>query len=159
MTADLSAAGAGLEVFGQLSAHLGQLTAELREQRLAERRRAGRVWPINVQIPQWNGTGTVDYGAPTLGPPDGMAWAIHRITAATFTAGTVNVYKGLPADNNQLYAFAQAGVWWANRSSFILLPKDRLTFAAASGAPVTGTVTISLDATQIGLEYLSDFLL
>jgi hypothetical protein len=150
-------AGAGLEVFGQLSAQIGSLTGEMRAQRSAQQAKAGKIWPVNVQAPQWNGTGTYDPGV--FGPADGWAWAIHRITAATFTAGTVNMYKGQPADNNQLFAFLQAGANWFARTSFILMPKDRLTFAAAAGSPITGPVTISLDATQVALELLPDFLL
>jgi hypothetical protein len=41
----------------------------------------------------------------------------------------------------------------------VLLPGDRLTFAPAAAAPVTGPVTISLDAVQLTVDLLPRFLL
>jgi hypothetical protein len=125
---------------------------------VADPRFAAKIWPVNCAAPQWSGTGTYDVPQ-VFGPKDGHAWVVRRITAATFTAGTVNVYRGLPADNNQVYAFTAAGVFFPGGASLVLLPGDRLTFAAAAGAPVTGPVTISLDAVQLTLDLLPRFLL
>jgi hypothetical protein len=63
---------------------------------VADPRFAARVWPVNTAAPQWSGLGTYDVPQ-AFGPKDGYAWVIRRLTAATFTAGTVNVYRGLPA--------------------------------------------------------------
>jgi hypothetical protein len=155
-----SPAGADLDlsVFADLGVSIGRLAREMEHTRLEAARRSAEIWPINIQMPPWNGAGTFDLGRPTMGPSDGYAWMIHRLTAATFTAGTVNVYKGAPADNNLMFAFTQAGVFYPPRTNFILMPSDKLTFAAAASAPITGTVTISLDATQMTTRHVSEFL-
>lgn len=147
-----------LGAFASLSVAIGGLASEMKHARLEAARRSSEIWPINIQMPPWNGAGTFDLGRPTMGPSDGYAWMIHRLTAATFTAGTVNVYKGAPADNNLVFAFTQAGVFYPPRTNFILMPSDKLTFAASATAPITGTVTISLDATQMTTRHVSEFL-
>jgi hypothetical protein len=140
---------------------LGRVADELEAQRRNDRLMGGEIWPTEIAgIPQWNTTlnpNSFDPGGRILGPADGYAWAVHLVSAATFTAGTINMYKGLPSDSNLRFTFTQAGAFYPPRTNFILKPGDRLTFTAATA--LTGNVTIGLEVTQMTLRQLWKFLL
>src|SRR5579864_4131630 len=122
----------------------------------ADRSFASRMWPVNTAAPQWNGLGT--YDVPQMfGPMPGYAWAIRSVTAATFTAGSVGLYKGLPADCNLRYVFLAAGSFFPGGSGMILQYGDRLTFAPV--AAITGNVTISVEMIQMTTDLLPRFLM
>jgi hypothetical protein len=144
-----------------LSASLDRVAAELAAQRAADQREGAEIYATEVAgIPQWNTTlypNVFDPGGRILGPADGYAWAVHCVTAATFTAGTINLYKGQQADQNLRFTFLQPGAFYPPRTNFILKPGDRLTFAAATA--LAGNVTIALEVTQMTLRKLPKFLL
>jgi len=128
----------------------------LGERDTADRAFASRMWPVNTAAPQWSGLGT--YDVPQMfGPMPGYAWAIRSVTAATFTAGSVGLYKGLPADCNLRYVFLAAGSFFPGGSGMILLYGDRLTFAPV--AAITGPVTISVEMIQMTSDLLPRFLM
>lgn len=136
----------------------GELENSLDERETASRAFASRMWSVNTVAPPWNGLGTYDVPQ-VFGPMPGYTWCISSVVAATFTAGTVNMYRGLPADNNLRFAFTVAGVYLPGGKGLILHYGDRLTFAAATGAPITGLVTISLDMIQMTADLEPRFLL
>lgn len=114
---------------------------------------AARMWPFNTVAPQWSGAGTYDVPQ-VFGPKDGFFWHVITVQAATFTAGSVNMFKGLPADNNLKGVFLSAGV--ISPSKMFLLPGDRLTFTSAG---ITGLITLSVDGIQGTLDLLSRYVL
>lgn len=124
----------------------------------ATRAFASRMWSVNTVAPQWNGAGTYDVPQ-VFGPMPGYTWCISSVVAATFTAGVVNMYRGLPADNNLKFAFTVPGAYLPGGKGLILHYGDRLTFAAAAGSPVTGPVTISLDMIQMTADLEPRFLM
>jgi hypothetical protein len=132
------------------------LDPTLGERDTASRAFASRMWPINTAAPQWNGLGTYDVPQ-AFGPMPGFVWVVRSVTAATFTAGTIGLYKGLPADNNLRYVFTAAGAFYPGGSGLILVYGDRLTFAPVTA--VTGLVTLSLEATQMTADLLPRFLM
>lgn len=148
------------EAFAYLNANVTSLTGMMARDQADRRARASKVWVVNgVPFPPWNPAATpvFDPANNAAGPNDGYFWAVHRLTAATFTAGSINVYRGAPADQNLLFQFTQAGAWYPPRSNVILKPGDRLTFTAATA--ITGLVTLGLDVTQGSLDMLPAFLL
>lgn len=155
MTADTDT-GAGLEVWGNLALQLGRVADGLERQRqdIAAFQRMHTVPVTAPQIPLAGGAGILDV-PDVLGPKKGLAWALHWITAASFTAGTVSVYIGPVADQNLRFVFTQAGVWEPPRTATILLGGDRLVFVAAG---IVGNVTISGQASEMVLAELPGFL-
>lgn len=153
MTAELSAGA-------DLSVTLGRVADALAAQQTRARTLASRLWLVNgITLPAWNPSTTpvFDPAANIAGPNDGYFWAVHRVTAATFTAGSINMYRGQAADQNLLFQFTQAGAFYPPRTNLILKPGDRLTFG--QGTAVTGLVTLGLDVTQGTLDVLPEFLL
>jgi hypothetical protein len=155
------AAELGGELSLDVGVQLGRVADALEAQTRRARNLASRLWVVNgVPIGLWNtatSPGVFDPGANTTGPNDGYFWAIHRVTAATFTAGSINMYRGQAGDQNLLFQFTQAGAFYPPRTNLILKPGDRLTFAAATA--LTGNVILSMDITQGALDVLPDFLL
>jgi hypothetical protein len=154
------AAEIGAEASIDLGVAVDRLTRTLQAQMAEERARASKLWIVNgVPLAPWNPSTTPVFDPATnaAGPNDGYWWAVHRLTAATFTAGSINVYRGQPADQNLLFQFTQAGAWYPPRSNVILKPGDRLTFTPATA--ITGLVTFGLDVTQGTLDTLPAFLL
>ena len=85
-------------------------------------------------------------------------WAVHWVTAAGFSSGTVSVYWGLPdlaAGSNLRFVFTSAGVWEPPRTSTLLQARDRMVFVAAG---ITGSVVISGQVTQMTARMLPRFL-
>ena len=168
MTADIAAAFAGQAAAGgeaigigaDLHVTLGRLVSALEYQREMD---LARVREISVaMIPAHSvalaaGAGTLDI-ADELGPHEGQCWAVHWVTAAGFSAGTVSVYWGLPdlaAGSNLRFVFTSAGVWEPPRTSTLLQARDRMVFVAAG---ITGSVVISGQVTQMTARMLPRFL-
>lgn len=150
-------AGADVDVWGQLAVNLGRVATQLEAQRQQEQELAGRIWVAGINVPQIPlaaGAGTLDI-PDLLGPHAGFAWAVHWVTAASFTAGTVSVYLNGVADEQLRFVFTSAGVWEPPRTSTILRAGDRLVFVAAG---ITGAVTISGQVTQMDAGMLPRFL-
>lgn len=165
MTAEIAASFQGLAGAGSVGA---EADADLRVAigRLA---RAVEVltldqdgaWPVEIPahaITLTAGAGTLDIPN-ELGPNTGYFWAVEYVSAAGFTAGTVNVYLSTPdtvAQSNVRFPFTSAGVWEPGRTAAILVPGDRLVFVAAG---ITGNVVISGKVTQAPLRFLHRFLI
>lgn len=136
----------------------GDTDPSLSDRDTATRAFASRMWAVNTVAPQWNGLGTYDVPQ-VFGPMPGYTWCISCIVAATFTAGTVNVYRGLPADCNLKFAFTSAGNFFPGGKGMMLHYGDRLTFAPAAGFPITGPVTLSMDMIQMTADLEPRFLM
>lgn len=151
----LAVAGAGLEVA------VGRLAAVLEAQRAAEQAAMNDIWVAGIPahaMPLTAGAGTLDVPN-ELGPRDGLAWAVHWVTAAGFTTGSVSLYLGTPdavAQSNLRFVFTVAGVWEPPRTSTILLPGDRMVL---TGTGITGNVVVTGQVTQMALRALPGFLI
>jgi len=145
----------GAEADAGLHVAVGRLAAAVERQVAQQALITRAVHPIAVPAAAIAGNGTID-DPMKFGPRDGYAWDMKRVTAASFTAGTVAVYKNAVADANQLFTFTSAGTWWITGNDMILMPGDRLLFV---GAGITGNITISGDAIQVELAWLGAYLL
>jgi hypothetical protein len=147
--------GIDLQVFADLSLQLGRVATELESQRLRQQRFATALHTIDVVCPPITAaTSTLDV-IDLMGPRQGKVWDIRRISVATFTGGTVTVYKGAAADMNQQFTFLQAGNWGPD---FLMLqPGDRLVMV--SNAAFTGSATVSFSGVELDSWLLPDYLL
>jgi hypothetical protein len=160
--APVLADGPGLEAGAQLSVSIGQLASQLQRQRAddsarrAERSHAIFPFDFNPQtIALTGGAGSLN--TPTLySPNEGYFWDVRKITASSFTSGTVALYKNAANDANAEVVFTAAGSYFFGSGQLILNSSDWLVFAASG---VTGNVTISGRAISVRADYLADYLL
>lgn len=86
-------------------------------------------------------------------PEPEFIWSVMRISAQTFTGGTIGVYKGT-AQDTQLVTFGSAGSYWFNNQSLFVFDKNRpLTFqvlTSLTGNAYIGVEGISIHKTLIG---------
>jgi len=168
VTADIAAAfeaqaqaglgAGGAEADAGLHLAVGRLADAVTAERQHRLRMASRIWANDIPphaIPLVAGAGTLDIPN-ELGPNTGFAWAVHWVSAASFTAGTVSLYLGQAQDANLRFVFTSAGVWEAPRKATILLPGTRMVFVASG---IVGAVTIAGQVTQMTLDMLPEFLL
>ena len=104
--------------------------------------RAIRVIP-GIPVPQITTTsGKANYPE-LLSPRTGFWWFIYQATAATFSAGSVNLYRGGTGAEDVLIvgAFPQAGYLTYSFPGLPVPPGEHLIFSAQT---VTGNVTPSL---------------
>lgn len=152
----------GLEADAQLSVQIGNLATALQRERsdAAARRieRSHAIFPFDFNpatVPLAAGAGTLN--SPGLySPNEGYFWDIKKITAASFTAGSVAMYKDAANDANSEVVFASAGSYFFGTGQLLLNSNDFLVFVAAG---ITGNVTISGRAIQVRADYLADYLL
>ena len=136
--------GLSVQAFADLSARIGNIADGIATQN----RRAEALWrsirPIpGIPIPQiTTASGLADYPE-LLSPRSGYWWFIIQAAAVTFTAGTVNLYRGAVAniDSQLVGAFPSAGYLTYSSTGLPVPPSSRLIFAAEA---VTGNVTPSL---------------
>jgi hypothetical protein len=138
-------AGGGLSVqaFADLSARIGQVADGIATQnnRTQALWRAIRPIPGIPVPPITTSSGLADY-AELLSPRMGYWWFVIQAAAVTFTAGTVNLYRGQAnLDSLLVGAFTAAGYLTYSSTGLPVPPGSRLIFAAQA---VTGNVTPSL---------------
>src|SRR5215469_2329333 len=123
--------GTGLQVFAQMSAHLGRIAARLDQQADRTQKLWQAIRPIpGITVPQITTTnGTADYPE-LLAPRRGYWWDVKSITAATFTAGSVNLYAGASSDSTLRYVFTSAGTYAFGTAQLLVPPGQRLIFTA-----------------------------
>lgn len=179
MTAEIEAAftaSAGLDGDGEglSAAMLAGLAGSLRKiSDVVERQ-----WQIELRLYQAiftrvipPKTKTVSAGSVTitstehdLGPPDGFAWAVQRLTAAGLAAADiVSFYRGVPSsgtiDNSNFLnvVTGTAPAWHPGRTGLMLQPGESIV---ASGTGLTATqVTITGEVIQMEQWLLPHFLL
>lgn len=154
------AAGPGLEAEASLSIQIGRLAGAIERQRQADGQRlidrSHAIFPWELNPISAPGNGTIDQPS-LLSPNDGYMWDLRRLTAASFTAGTVTVSRqGAGVDATILFVFTSAGSWFPGSGNVMLNGNDRLVFAAAG---IVGTVTISGSVINIRQDYIGDYLL
>lgn len=146
-----------VEVDAAFSASVDTFAAQVRRRREYEQGLAQNVQYVsNIPLGQITSSG-VPLDMPNLmGPRTGQCWEIRRITAATFTGGTVSFYRDSVADTNLVYEFTSAGIALLGGGQLILLPGERLVAQAAS---LTGNATISIGVVQVAQPWLPAYLL
>lgn len=151
--------GAGADLTVALSLNVGRLADEMAAARADREQRIRDIHVASIAVPQITlaaGAGTLDL-PDALGPKRGRHWAIHYLTAASFTAGTVTMYQGGGVgDQNIRFIWTQAGVYEPSRTGAIVQPGARLIFVASG---IVGAVTISGEVTDLDSRYLPDFLI
>lgn len=150
--------GAGLLV--NLSVQVGRLADELESRRQKDQDAFEGMHLISVVLPQITAASqTISYGD-LMGPMTGKVWDIRSITCATFTGGTVSLYRAQSSagatDTQLKYVFQQAGTLWFARAQFLLQGNDQFILTASSS--LTGSVTPSFEATEMDIDLLPDYL-
>jgi hypothetical protein len=161
--------GAGLDfgIFAGISAGIGRIAEAVEAQRRSEQMCQQAIRSVPIKPHQQTVTG----GAVTflshehdLGPRDGYAWAVQRVTAAGLAANDIlSVYKGPPvsqaADPTNLANIltSTSPAWHPGRTGLILQPGDTLVLAGTSLSATA--VTILGEVIQMELWLLPQFLL
>lgn len=143
---------------GDLHAKIDRMEArQSRKDKLADLMRYVAPVPVTCPaIPLAAGAGTITNMPDTLGPHDGFVWFIIQFTAASFSAGTVTVYRNFINDPNQMFTFTQAGTFYFGATQCYLGDSDMLAFSAAG---ITGNVTLSGWAINVPTPLVPDYLL
>ncbi len=103
-------------------------------------------WPNSLAA-----SGTIDWQV----PQDGWIWDIRRLTVASFSAGSVTVYKNGITDANIVCVFTSAGSIFFTPNTVCLRPHDHLFFVAAN---IVGAVTPSLSAVKVRRDLWAEYL-
>lgn len=137
----------GLDLLAQIHLSLGQLTAEVKQQRDDLQRAREGVRPIpEIVVPQITTTnGSADYPE-LLAPRTGYWWEVKLAGAFTFSAGSVNLYLTGTQDSNIKGIFPSAGYLTYGDQLLLFNWNSRLVFKAVS---VTGNVTPNLTVIEI----------
>jgi hypothetical protein len=160
-TADLDeltkrARGVRAQAAAAVEVTLGRIADRLDKQ-TADRDLMRLIVPVLItapQVPLAAGAGTLNQ-PDLLGPHEGFAWDVRRLTAASFTAGTVTAYLNYQADENIVVQWTQAGSFFFS-GNVILGDSDALIFVATG---ITGQVTISGQAVNVPTPLLPEYLL
>jgi hypothetical protein len=149
--------GLSLSAVAELSASVGRMAAELESQAARQRALWAAVRPIpGIAVPPITASGgTADYPE-LLAPREGYWWDVKTATAATFTAGSVNLYAGGQSDSTLRYVFTAAGTYAFGTAQLLVPPGQRLIFTAVG---VTGNVTPSLTVIEIAAWALPAYLM
>ena len=151
--------GDGLRVnFGaDFALSLGRAAAAMEHDtklRQAERELSQQIYNIVVEMVPIPSTNLLDQ--PNLfGPRLGYHWDLRIVVAQGFTVGTVTVYRN-SINGEQMFTFPSAGLWEVPHKSRMLRPNDRLVFL---GASLTGTASISFEATSVPSPLVGAYLL
>ena len=128
----------------EIIASLGRVETELAAGRKQgeQFRRAIRIIPGIPVPPITTTSGKANYPE-LLSPRSGFWWFIFQVSAATFSGGSVNLYRGGTGAEDALLvgAFPQAGYLTYSYPGLPVPPGEHLIFAAQT---VTGNVTPSV---------------
>jgi hypothetical protein len=87
---------------------------------------------------------------------EGWVYDIAYIVAATFTAGSVSVYKNFIADEQLKFTFSSAGIFQWSKGQLPLRMGDQLIFVANG---VTGNVTVSMSGKMVRREFWGEYII
>ena len=147
--------GLDLKVMADLSLNLGRVADEMERERKRRERFATALHIIEVNSLSISAASqTLDKGD-IMGPRTGKVWDVTWMSCATFTAGTIAVYKDGAVDSNKRFVFTQAGVW--EPSQFLLQRGQRMILVSDSN--FAGTAQISFAAVEFDEWLLPDYLL
>lgn len=86
----------------------------------------------------------------------GWVYDVGMLIIATFTAGTVSVYKNYISDESLIYVFPNAGNFQFSKGQLALRYGDQLIFVANT---VTGNVTPSMHGNLVRRAVFPDYLI
>jgi hypothetical protein len=150
-------ASPGVSVDAGLSIQIGKLASAIEAQTAAQRQLAADVWPVNVVLPQIGASSDSSGMRQLTRPSDGFVWDMSSISAASFSAGTVSVYRGSVSDANLKFVFTQTGTYTIGGKVFFIKPGDNLLFVCS--AAVTPFATVSFDCIQVAVPRLAEYLI
>ena len=163
--------GAGLEVDAGLALSVGRLVTLLEKQREDELRmyRAIITRPLTPKSAAVAAsTFTITSTEHDLGPPDGYAWAVQRLTVGGLTAGatpdSAAFYRGVASSKAVDPALLLATVngnlpfWHPGRTGFMLQPGESI-IAAGLGTVAATQVSLTGEIIQMEQWLLPHFLL
>lgn len=147
----------GLQLMANLNLAIGRLSDQMEEEKQRGANLALAVRPIpGIAVPQiTTANGTADYPE-LLAPRAGYWWDVKSVTAATFSAGTVNLYAGAKTDSTLRFVFVTSGTFTFGTGQLLVPPGQRLIFTAVS---VTGNVTPSLSVIEVADWALPSYLM
>ena len=86
----------------------------------------------------------------------GWVFDVGLLILATFTAGTVSVYKNFVSDESLIYVFPNIGMFQFSKGQLALRYGDQLIFVANG---VTGNVTPSMHGNLVRRAIFPDYLM
>lgn len=86
----------------------------------------------------------------------GWVYDVGMLILATFTAGSVSVYKNFIADESLIYTFPQAGNFQFSKGQLALRYGDQLIFVANT---VTGNVTPSMHGNLVRRAWFPEYIM
>jgi hypothetical protein len=164
-------AGDGAEADAGLHLAVGKLVTALEKQRADEQRmyRAIISRPLTPKtVTVASSTFLITSREHDLGPPDGYAWAVQRLTVGGLTTGatpdSAAFYRGVPSSQAVDQALllntvtGNAPAWHPGRTGFILQAGESL-ICAGLGTVAAAQVTLSGEVIQMEQWLLPHFLL
>jgi hypothetical protein len=165
-------AGVGAEADAGLTVAVGKLVTLLEKQRADEQRMYRAIFsrPLRPQsVAVASSAFLITSREHDLGPPDGYAWAVQRLTIGGLTTGatpdSAAFYRGVPSlqavDPALLLntVTGNAPAWHPGRTAFILQPGESIIAANLGTVAATGNVTLTGEIIQMEQWLLPHFLL
>src|SRR5215469_2523058 len=158
-----SSGGLTLQVMAELSANLGRVAKVLEQQQAKAQRAWAAIRPIpGIPVGQLTAASKFLTLPELAGPREGYWWDIHSVLAASFTGGTVNLYRAASSGNlpdiNIVGAFTQAGYLTYGKAQLLVPPNQYLVWGSSS--TFTGTANCAVvSVTEIAADALPDYLL
>lgn len=150
--------GLTLDIGAELKATIGTVAQEVQALRSQSQQLWAGVRPIpGIPVPQiTTAAGKADYPE-LLSPRTGYWWDVRLVACATFSSGSVNLYRNNADDYDIVGAFTSAG-WITYASGQLLLNwNQRLIFAAQT---ITGNATPSIASViEVRADVLPAYLL
>jgi hypothetical protein len=156
---DETDSGFNIRVFADLSANLGRAADEMQHKRQLDARLWQAIRPLpGIVCPQITTTNGLLDQPELLSPRTGYWWDVKTLTAATFTAGSVNVYLGGTGaeDSHLALVFPVAGTYQMGTGQLLVPPGERLIVKAVA---VTGNVTSWLTVVEVAAWALPAYLM
>lgn len=164
--------GAGFDAAAGLQVTLGRIADYMEWTRARETRLYTQIFtrvlaPKSVAVS--GSTFLITSTEHDLGPPDGYAWAVQRLTVAGLTTGatpdSAAFYRGVPSsktvDNSLLLntVTGNAPAWHPGRTGLVVQPGESLVAAGFGTVAATGNVTLTGEVIQMEQWLLPHFLL
>jgi hypothetical protein len=154
---------AGLQILADMSVNLSRAVKAIEDQTARNQRLWSQIRPIpGIPVGQITAASTLLALPELAGPRTGYWWDVHLLNGATFTGGSVNVYRGAGGltqpDINLVGAFTAAGYLTYGKAQLLIPPGQYLIFGSSS--TFTGTANIAVTSvTEIAATALPDYLL
>jgi len=163
LTGTGSDGGFSFQMFADLGANLGRVARALEDEQARKQRAWRQIRPIpGIPAGQLTAASTFLNQPELAGPRSGYWWDVHLIVAATFTGGSVNVFRSaggtVQPDIMLVGGFPSSGYLTYGKAQLMISPGQSLVFGSSS--TFTGTANISLaSVTEIASAAVPDYLL